>query len=163
MANPRLLLLDEVSLGLAPIVIRQLYDALPAITATGTTILLVEQNIDQALGVAARVLLPAGGSHRPHRPARGPQPNADRHRLLRHLSMEWLNVIVQGVLLGGLYAMLATGLSLVFGVMRLVNLAQGDLTDPGRLPVTLAGPAHGHGPVADADRGRAGDDAAWAP
>jgi len=42
--------------------------------------------------------------------------------------MEWLNVVVQGVLLGGLYAMLATGLSLVFGVMRLVNLAQGDLT-----------------------------------
>jgi branched-chain amino acid transport system permease protein len=42
--------------------------------------------------------------------------------------MEWLNAIVQGVLLGGLYAILATGLSLVFGVMRLVNLAQGDLT-----------------------------------
>jgi branched-chain amino acid transport system permease protein len=42
--------------------------------------------------------------------------------------MDWLNAIVQGVLLGGLYALLATGLSLVFGVMRLVNLAQGDLT-----------------------------------
>lgn len=42
--------------------------------------------------------------------------------------MDWLNAVVQGVLLGGLYALLATGLSLVFGVMRLVNLAQGDLT-----------------------------------
>jgi branched-chain amino acid transport system permease protein len=42
--------------------------------------------------------------------------------------MDWLNAIVQGVLLGGLYALLATGLSLVFGVMRIVNLAQGDLT-----------------------------------
>lgn len=41
--------------------------------------------------------------------------------------MEWLNAIVQGVLLGGLYALLATGLSLAFGVMRLVNLAHGDL------------------------------------
>ena len=41
--------------------------------------------------------------------------------------MEWLNAVVQGVLLGGLYALLATGLSLVFGVMRLVNLAHGDL------------------------------------
>lgn len=41
--------------------------------------------------------------------------------------MEWLNAIVQGVLLGGLYALLATGLSLVFGVMRVVNLAHGDL------------------------------------
>jgi branched-chain amino acid transport system permease protein len=42
--------------------------------------------------------------------------------------MDWFNAIIQGVLLGGLYALLATGLSLVFGVMRLVNLAQGDLT-----------------------------------
>jgi branched-chain amino acid transport system permease protein len=41
--------------------------------------------------------------------------------------MEWINAVVQGVLLGGLYALLATGLSLVFGVMRLVNLAHGDL------------------------------------
>jgi branched-chain amino acid transport system permease protein len=41
--------------------------------------------------------------------------------------MEWLNAVVQGIFLGGLYALLATGLSLIFGVMRLVNLAQGDL------------------------------------
>jgi branched-chain amino acid transport system permease protein len=39
----------------------------------------------------------------------------------------WVNAIVQGVLVGGLYALFATGLSLVFGVMRLVNLAHGDL------------------------------------
>jgi branched-chain amino acid transport system permease protein len=38
----------------------------------------------------------------------------------------WLNVLVQGVLLGGLYAMFACGLSLMFGVMRIVNLAHGD-------------------------------------
>lgn len=41
--------------------------------------------------------------------------------------MNWLDTIVQGVLLGGLYALFAAGLSLVFGVMRLVNLAHGDL------------------------------------
>lgn len=41
--------------------------------------------------------------------------------------MEWVNAIVQGVLLGGLYALFATGLSLIFGVMRLVNIAHGDL------------------------------------
>ena len=40
--------------------------------------------------------------------------------------MDWVNAVVQGVLLGGLYALLATGLSLVFGVMRMVNLAHGD-------------------------------------
>jgi len=40
---------------------------------------------------------------------------------------EWINVIVQGVLVGGLYAMFAAGLSLIFGIMRLVNIAHGDL------------------------------------
>ena len=41
--------------------------------------------------------------------------------------MEWANSILQGVLVGGLYALFATGLSLIFGVMRLVNIAHGDL------------------------------------
>ncbi len=41
--------------------------------------------------------------------------------------MEWLNTIVQGILLGGLYALFAAGLSLIFGIMRLVNIAHGDL------------------------------------
>jgi len=40
---------------------------------------------------------------------------------------EWINVILQGVLTGGLYAMFAAGLALIFGVMRLVNIAHGDL------------------------------------
>jgi branched-chain amino acid transport system permease protein len=41
--------------------------------------------------------------------------------------MMWLDTIIQGILLGGLYALFAAGLSLVFGIMRLVNLAHGDL------------------------------------
>jgi len=41
--------------------------------------------------------------------------------------MNWLDTLVQGLLLGGLYALFAAGLSLVFGIMRLVNLAHGDL------------------------------------
>lgn len=41
--------------------------------------------------------------------------------------MIWVDTVVQGVLLGGLYALFAAGLSLVFGIMRLVNLAHGDL------------------------------------
>jgi branched-chain amino acid transport system permease protein len=40
---------------------------------------------------------------------------------------EWVNTIIQGILLGGLYALFAAGLSLIFGIMRLVNLAHGDL------------------------------------
>lgn len=41
--------------------------------------------------------------------------------------MIWINIIVQGILVGGLYALFAAGLSLIFGVMRLVNIAHGDL------------------------------------
>ena len=41
--------------------------------------------------------------------------------------MDWINAIIQGILLGGLYALFAAGLSLIFGVMRLVNIAHGDL------------------------------------
>lgn len=40
--------------------------------------------------------------------------------------VEWINVITQGILLGGIYALFATGLSLSFGVMRLINMAHGD-------------------------------------
>ncbi|MGO8918283.1 MAG: ABC transporter ATP-binding protein [Stellaceae bacterium] len=55
MANPRLLLCDEISLGLAPIVIRDIYQALPGIRAEGTTVLIVEQDTNRALAVADRV------------------------------------------------------------------------------------------------------------
>ena len=41
--------------------------------------------------------------------------------------LDWINVTINGVLVGGLYAMFAAGLSLIFGVMRLVNIAHGDL------------------------------------
>lgn len=55
MSNPRLLLLDEVSLGLAPVLVERLYEALPAIIAAGTTVLVVEQDVRRALEVADRV------------------------------------------------------------------------------------------------------------
>lgn len=52
MSNPRLLLCDEISLGLAPIVVREIYQHLPEIKAQGTTILVVEQDIRQAINAA---------------------------------------------------------------------------------------------------------------
>ncbi|HJQ56369.1 MAG TPA: ABC transporter ATP-binding protein [Vineibacter sp.] len=55
MTNPEILLCDEVSLGLAPIIIRELYASLPMIRAEGTAIVVVEQDINQALQVADRV------------------------------------------------------------------------------------------------------------
>jgi branched-chain amino acid transport system ATP-binding protein len=55
MSNPELLLCDEISLGLAPLVIRDIYAALPAIRTAGTSVMLVEQDISRALAVADRV------------------------------------------------------------------------------------------------------------
>jgi branched-chain amino acid transport system ATP-binding protein len=54
MTNPDVVLLDEVSLGLAPVVVRDLYAALPRIIASGTTVVVVEQDITLALDVADR-------------------------------------------------------------------------------------------------------------
>jgi len=55
MSNPRVLLCDEVSLGLAPVVVRDIYAAFPKIRATGASIVIIEQDIGQALKVADRV------------------------------------------------------------------------------------------------------------
>jgi branched-chain amino acid transport system ATP-binding protein len=55
MSNPRLLLCDEISLGLAPIVVREVYARLPAIVAEGSALVIVEQDIVQALAAADRV------------------------------------------------------------------------------------------------------------
>ena len=55
MGNPRLLLCDEISLGLAPVVIRDVYAAMPKIKGNGASVILVEQDIGQALRVADRV------------------------------------------------------------------------------------------------------------
>jgi branched-chain amino acid transport system ATP-binding protein len=54
MSSPKVLLLDEPSLGLAPILVKQIFDIIREINAQGTSILLVEQNAHRALGVASR-------------------------------------------------------------------------------------------------------------
>lgn len=55
MSNPTLLLCDELSLGLAPIVIKEIYDALPAICAEGMTVVIVEQDVTLATRVSQRL------------------------------------------------------------------------------------------------------------
>ena len=61
MAAPRLLLLDEPSMGLAPLLVRTLFDTLSGIARSGTTLLLVEQNARQALRISDRALVLAHG------------------------------------------------------------------------------------------------------
>lgn len=55
MANPELILFDEISLGLAPVIIRQIYEAMPGIVGEGMTAMIVEQDIAQALKVSSRI------------------------------------------------------------------------------------------------------------
>lgn len=55
MSNPEILLCDEISLGLAPVVIRDIYAALPRVKASGASLVIVEQDIGQALKIADRV------------------------------------------------------------------------------------------------------------
>ncbi len=55
MANPRVLLLDEVSLGLAPVVVQALYETITSIAREGATVVLVEQDVSRALATATRV------------------------------------------------------------------------------------------------------------
>ena len=55
MANPELILFDEISLGLAPVIIKSIYEALPEIVSQGMTAMIVEQDISKALSVSSRV------------------------------------------------------------------------------------------------------------
>ena len=139
-ANPRVLLLDELSLGLAPVVVQRIYAMMPQILASGLTVLLVEQDVSQALRVASHLQCLLEGhttleglpSRRHAGASRGgvlrPRPeHARAGRGGKRTLMVWVNDIIQGILTGGLYALFACGLSLMFGVMKVVNLAHGDL------------------------------------
>ena len=64
MANPQLLLCDEISLGLAPIVVRDIYACLPQMVADGLSLIIVEQDIAQALRCRELRLLSAGRPYR---------------------------------------------------------------------------------------------------
>ncbi len=54
MAMPKLLMFDEPSLGLAPILVREIFDIIKTIREQGTTVLIVEQNVKQTLAIADR-------------------------------------------------------------------------------------------------------------
>ena len=62
MSRPRILLMDEPSMGLAPILVREIFDIIKTINAAGTTILLIEQNASMALSIANRAYVIETGS-----------------------------------------------------------------------------------------------------
>lgn len=77
MSNPQVLMLDEVSLGLAPRIIEELYAALPQILSTGLGAIIVEQDIGRALKVSDRYITLREGSI----VLEGPSQGADRHAI----------------------------------------------------------------------------------
>jgi branched-chain amino acid transport system ATP-binding protein len=62
LSRPKLLLLDEPSLGLAPLVVKQVYDAIYALRQQGLTVLVVEQSVNRALNAADRAYVMSGGA-----------------------------------------------------------------------------------------------------
>ena len=70
MADPKLLLLDEPSMGIAPILVERIYETIAQINEQGMTILLVEQNANFALGVSKRGYVLETGTRRPQRRGR---------------------------------------------------------------------------------------------
>ena len=127
MANPSLLLCDEISLGLAPVIIKDIYESLPDIRKEGTALVIVEQDIHRALKAAERIYCFQEGRVSLEGSPDDLTLEAITQAYFEFNPMEWINAILQGLMLGGLFALFATGLSLTFGVMRLVNLAHGDL------------------------------------
>ncbi len=130
MSRPRLLMLDEPSLGLAPMAIARVYDKLTAIRSRGVAILVAEQNAARAFAVADRVLIMSHGrfslSGRPDE-IRGASRfrrrlfwrDDERRELVR--MREAAQVFIDAISVGGLYALTALGIGMIFGVMRLVN------------------------------------------
>ena len=78
MAGPRLLLLDEPSLGLAPAIVDHVFEVIEALHRAGTAVLLVEQNVAKALAVADRAYVLSEGRIVSDRPA-GPAPRRAPH------------------------------------------------------------------------------------
>ena len=141
LANPRLLLVDELSLGLAPAVVEQLLQALSAIHARGTTVILVEQSVDLALTVAERAVFMEKGEIRYDGPA---QELRQRPELLR-------SIYVRGTRTGGIStkpreaatpalvnALSARGLTVKYGGVN--ALTDADIDVAPREVVGLIGP-----------------------
>ena len=135
MTNPEVLLLDEVSLGLSPLVVDRVYASLQALIDSGTTIILVEQDLSRAMAVADRVLCMLEGRIVLERGKAEVVARGDHRRPISGCARvghagsraAMINQLVQGVLLGGYYALIACGLSFMFSVMRIINLAHGSL------------------------------------
>ena len=133
MAHPKLVMIDEASLGLSPILTRTIFDLIVALNQQGTTVLLVEQNIHMALKICHKAYVMKTGQRHHERDrgraafecrcTKGLRGRAGEQAVMTSL----MQVVINGILLGSMYGIAAAGLSLIFGTMRIIFLAQGTM------------------------------------
>ena len=143
MSNPKLLLLDEPSAGLAPVVVQQVFELVKRIRASGLTVLIVEQNVQQVLHVVDRAYLLEAGSIRASGTSAemmesdtikqaylgvyGLRSGRAMQAFLDIFDIYLLEAVVNGILLGGVLALLALGLNLIFGVIDVTWICYAEL------------------------------------
>ena len=133
MSRPRLLLLDEPSLGLAPLMVERIFETIAELKRQGRTILLVEQNVHHALDVADRAYVLETGRITLDGPAEllRKDPKVEQSYLgvggVTDMTDYVIQQIVNALSAGSLYALMAVGLAMVFGILRLINFAHGDV------------------------------------
>ena len=133
MAQPKLVMIDEASLGLSPILTRKIFELIVALHEQGTTVLLVEQNIHMALKVCHKAyVMKTGhiilsGTGRRAACERGCTESLLGPARESCVMGILLQVIINGILFGTMYGIAAIGLSLIFGTMRIIFLAQGTM------------------------------------
>ena len=144
MSHPKLLLLDEPSAGLAPVVVQQVFELVKRIRASGLTVLIVEQNVQQVLRVVDRAYLLEAGSIRASGTSEemlksdtikqavhilgGFEDHGQRMQaFIDAFDIYLLEAVINGILLGGVLALLALGLNLIFGVIDVTWICYAEL------------------------------------
>src|ERR1700692_4905317 len=141
MSDPKLLLLDEPSAGLAPVVVQQVFELVKRIRSGGLTVLIVEQNVQQVLRVVDRAYLLEAGTIRASGESSEMLANDPIRKaylgvlgfagagiaMMDIFDIYLLEAVVNGILLGGVLALLALGLNLIFGVIDVTWICYAEL------------------------------------
>ena len=148
MSRPKLLLMDEPSLGLSPMLVSEVFELIAELRDLGVTILLVEQNVRMTLDIVDRAYLVNTGrvefvgtpdEIRQHADLEQAYLGGGRGQMRTTggragvSTVTWtrsttvIQYLISSLSLGGLYALMTLGLVVVYGILRLINFAYGEL------------------------------------